>query len=225
MSSRRAPLPPPPPPPHLRSWPDRAALLADRDRALTVLGRASLGGGRLALFLVWLLVLEVGWSLLGAAWIGFDEALDPLGAAPAFLLAGAGLATLVPAGFFQVGGVRRDVAAHRLLVRWAALDRAPERDARHRAAGRSLAWLLVSFALGAAGLALCVGVPAAARPGTTTYAEVGFGVGAGLLLWVHGLVGGVRAVAHFRTAVRLLSPVRPVPRAARPASSARPPHA
>ncbi len=104
------------------------------------------------------------------------------------------------------------------------MDRGPGHDARHRAA-RSPTRLLGSFAPGAAGLALCVGVPAAARPGTTTHPEVAHGVGAGLLPRVRGLAGGARAVAHRRAAVRLLSPARPASPASRPASSERPPHA
>ncbi|MCP9986812.1 hypothetical protein LUX01_09030 [Streptomyces sudanensis] len=226
MPSRRRPLPPPPPPPHLRAWPDREALLADRDRAVGELAGRLLGGGRLAVFLLWLLLLEAGWGLLGAALVTFDGALDPFGAALALALAGLGVGAFVPAVYFQVAGVRRDLAAYRLLVRWAALDRDPAHDARHRAPGLSLVWLLVSFALCAAGLWLCLAVPASARPGTTTYAEVGYGVGAGLLLWITGLVGAAKAVAHYRLAVRLLSPGPPAPRrAGRPASPARPPRA
>ncbi|MEU2180651.1 hypothetical protein [Streptomyces thermolilacinus] len=221
MSSSRA-LPPPPPPPHLRAWPDRESLLADRDRAMGELGRRTLGGGRLALFLVWLLVLEAGWGLIGAALLAFHDALDPFGLLLSLVLAGLGAGALVPAAYFQIAGVRRDAAARRLFVRWAALDQAPARDARHRAPGPSLAWLLVSFALCAAGLWICVTVPYAARPGSTPYAEVAYGVGAGLLLWVNGLAGAANAVAHYRLAVRLLSPG---PRAARSASSGRQPHA
>ncbi|CAL9505601.1 hypothetical protein [Streptomyces sp. enrichment culture] len=222
MSSNLRTLPPPPPPPHLRAWPDREALLADRDRAMGELGRRTLGGGRLALFLVWLLVLEAGWGLVGVALSVFDGVIDPVGFLIGLVLAGLGAGAFIPAAYFQVAGVRRDAAARRLFVRWAALDAAPARDARHRAPGRSLAWLLVSFALCAAGLWICVAVPYAARPGSTTYAEVAYGVGAGLLLWVNGLAGAVKAAAHHRLAVRLLSPG---PRAARSASSGRPPHA
>lgn len=211
MSSRLRALPPPPPPPHLRTWPDREALLADRDRAMGELGGRLLGGARLAVFLVWLLLLEIGWGLVGAALVTFDEALDPFGAAVSLVLAGLGAGALVPAAYFQVAGVRRDLAARRLLVRWAALDHAPARDARHRAPGLSLAWLLVSFALCAAGLWLCVVVPVSARPGATTYAEVVYGVGAGFLLWLTGLAGAAKAVAHYRLAVRLLSPAPPAP--------------
>ncbi|MFJ8694886.1 hypothetical protein [Streptomyces roseolilacinus] len=226
MSPSPRDLPPPPPPPHLRTWPDREALLADRDRAMGELGGRMLGGGRLGVFLLWLLLLEVGWGLVGAALVTFDEALDPLGAAVSVVLAGLGAGALLPAAYFQVAGVRRDLTARRLFVRWAALDRAPDRDARHRAAGPSLTWLLVSFALCAAGLGLCVAVPVSARPGTTTYAEVAYGVGAGFLLWLTGLAGAAKAVAHYRLAVRLLSPAPPAPRpAARPASSEHPPPA
>ncbi len=189
------------------------------------LGRRLLGGGRLGLFLVWLLVLEVGWGLVGAGLVMFDEALDPFSVGFALLSAAAGVGALVPAAFFQVRGLRRDRAVRWLFVQWATLDAAPARDARHRAPGLTLAWLLVSFALCAAGLWLCLAVPASARRGTDTYAEVAYGMGAGLLLWVTGLVGTVRAVAHHRLAVRLFSPVRAAPRAGRPASSEHPPHA
>ncbi|WP_374986243.1 hypothetical protein [Streptomyces fradiae] len=223
MTSRA--LPPPPPPPHLRAWPHREALLADRDRALGELGRLMLGGGRLTLFLVWLLLLEAGWGLLGAALAVFADALDPFGLLLGLLLALAGAGALVPAAYFQVAGVRRDAAAHRLFARWASLDRAPGPDARHRAPGLSLAWLLVSFALCAAGLWICLAVPAGARPGEDSYAGVVYGMGAGLLLWLSGLAGAAKAVAHYRLAVRFLSPARPAPASpgGRSASPERPP--
>ncbi|MEV5445027.1 hypothetical protein AB0N23_21185 [Streptomyces sp. NPDC052644] len=221
MPSLRA-LPPPPPPEHLRSWPDREAMLADRDRAMGELGRTALGGGRLAVFLVWLLVLEAGWGLIGAALRIADDALDPFGVLVAVIPAALGVGAIIPAAYFQVAGLRRDAAARRLFVRWAALAPVPARDARHRAPGRSLAWLLVSFALGAAGLWICLAVPYTARPGSSSYTGVAYGVGAGLLLWVHGLAGAAKAVAHYRLALRLVSPGPP---AARSASSERPPHA
>lgn len=183
------------------------------------------GGGRLAVFLLWLLLMEAGWGLVGAAAVVFDEALSVFGVALSLALAGLGAGALVPAVYFQVGGVRRDLEARRLFLRWAALDHAPAHDARHRAPGASLVWLLVSFALCAAGLGLCVAVPASARPGTTTYAEVAYGMGAGFPLWLTGLVGAAKAVGHYRLAVRLLSTGPPAPRrAGRPASSAPPPH-
>lgn len=169
---------------------------------------------------MWLLVLEVGWGLVGAALLTVEEALDPISVGIALLIAGLGLGALIPGGFFAVRDVRRDREARRLFVQWAALDHAPERDARHRAPGLSVTWLLVSFALCAAGLWLCFAVPASARPGTTTYAQVACATGAGLLLWVNGLAGLAKAIGHYRFAVRFFSSAQVGP----PASSARPPH-
>ncbi|GAA4904699.1 hypothetical protein ACFPM3_29810 [Streptomyces coeruleoprunus] len=219
-SSPRNPPPPPPPPPHLRSWPDRAALLADRDRAMGELGRRMLGGARLTLFLLWLVLLQFGWSLVGAALVSLDDSVDVISAHLAVLAAAAGLGALVPAAFFLARGVRRDRTARERFVQWALLDRDPVRDARHREPVLSVVWLVLPFLMCAAGLWICVAVPATARPGSSTYAEVAYGMGAGIILWVAGLIGVTKAVTHYRLAVRLFGVS--ARRAGRSASSARP---
>ena len=96
--SRRGPLPPPPPPVHLRSWPDRDALLADRHGVLADLGRRSLGAGALALF--WLLVagVQLGWALVGGALISTDGGVDPISAVLVAVLATLGLGVMLGAG-------------------------------------------------------------------------------------------------------------------------------
>ncbi|MFI6107186.1 hypothetical protein [Streptomyces sp. NPDC051310] len=224
----RNPLPPPPPPVHLRTWPDREALLGDRALAVGELTRRLLGGRRLTLFLLVLGGLQLGWLIAGGALISLDDGpLDPFSLLFAVLGVCFGVALLVPAGYAAASGVRRDRAARALLLQWAALDRDPARDARFRAPAPSVTWFLLSFVLCAAGLWISFTVPAAARPGTTTYAEVAYGMGAGLLLWVHGLMGLAKAVGHYRLAVRLLrapGPPEPAP-AGRSASSAPPPPA
>ncbi|WP_031076741.1 hypothetical protein [Streptomyces sp. NRRL S-118] len=209
----RNPLPPPPPPVHLRTWPDRDALLADRALAVGELTRRLLGGERLTLFLLLLAGLHVGWLIVGGALMSLDDGLvDPLSGLFAVLGACFGAAVMIPAGYAVASSVRRDRAARELLLQWAALDRDPARDARLRAPAPSVTWFLLSFGLCAAGLWLSFTVPAAARPGATTYAEVAYGMGAGLLLWVHGLIGLAKAVGHYRFAVRLLrAPGRPEP--------------
>ncbi|MFF8288314.1 hypothetical protein ACF068_03635 [Streptomyces sp. NPDC016309] len=210
----RALLPPPPPPVPLRSWPGRQALLADRTMAIRELGRRMVGGRRLTLSLLTLAGLEAGWALVGAAIRSLDGPSDPLTATFAAGVACLGLAVMAPLVVVVVLGVRRDRALRARLLEWAALDPAPVRDARFRAPGLSVAWLLLSFAQGAAGLWLSFAVPAAARPGATTYAEVAYAMGAGLVLWVHGLTGAVKAFGHRRLALRLGS-VRKVSASAR----------
>ncbi len=233
-------MPPPPPPPHLRAWPHRDALLVDRARALGELNRRLLGGGRLALFLTWPALLQLGWALVVGSLGALSLSPDPFTLMLVVLTVAAGLGVLVPAVFFQVRGLRRDRDVRGRLVQWALLDRDPARDARHRAPVLSAAWLVVSFLMCAAGLWLCFAVPAAARPGSTTYTDVAYGMGAGFGLWVTGLAGLAKAVAHYRLAVRVFGAVSarpasepvptptPTPEPApdgRSASSARPPHA
>ncbi|QGV79020.1 hypothetical protein [Streptomyces ficellus] len=199
----RSPLPPPPPPVHLRTWPDREALLADRALAVGELNRRVLGGRRLTYFLVTLVGLQLGWGLVGAGLTAFDGPGDPLTATVAGLTIVLGLVVLVPLVVAVVLGVRHDRSARARLLQWAALDPAAIRDARFRAPGLSVAWLLLSFAQCAAGLWLSFAVPAAARPGDTTYTEVAYAMGAGLILWVSGLLGAVKAVGHRRLVLRL----------------------
>ncbi|MGA5167054.1 MULTISPECIES: hypothetical protein [Streptomyces] len=203
-----ADVPPPPPPAHLRTWPDRAALLADRAAAIGGLNRRLLGGRRLALFLLTLLGLECGWGFTGAAIVSLGGPSDPLTGLLAALAACLGLAVVVPLAVLVVAGLRRDRALRARLLAWAALDPAPVRGADVRMPGASVTWLLLSFALCAAGLGLSLVVPASARPGATTYAEVALAMGAGLLLWVHGLIAAAKAFGHRRLVLRLAAPPR-----------------
>ncbi|MEV3992126.1 hypothetical protein AB0J57_24765 [Streptomyces sp. NPDC049837] len=202
MPSRKL-LPPPPPPVHLRTWPGREALLADRTMAIRELNRRMLGGGRLTLFLLTLAGLQVGWAFIGGAIVSLDGLTDPLVAIAAGLAACLGLAAMVPLVIVVVLGIRQDGTLRARLLEWAALDPSPVHDARFRAPGMSLAWLLSAFVLCAAGLGLAFAVPALARPGDTTYPEVAYAMGAGLILWVHGLIGAAKAVAHRRLVLRL----------------------
>ncbi|MEU0275685.1 hypothetical protein [Streptomyces sp. NPDC006307] len=203
MSPRR-PLPPPPPPAHLRTWPHREALLADRNRAMGELTWRILGGRRLVLFLLTLVALQAGWLAVGGSLMSLDDGVvDPLTAVAGALGVCVGLAVVIPALFAVAFAVRRDRAARELLVQWASLDTDPPRDAAFRVPVLSLIWFLLAFALCAPGLWLSFAVPASARPGTTTYAEVAALMGVGLILWVHGLIAVTKAVGHYRWAVRL----------------------
>ncbi|MFD7445098.1 hypothetical protein [Streptomyces sp. NPDC059909] len=203
---RRAPLPPPPPPPppeHIRTWPGRDALLADRAAVLGDLVTRLLGVPRLLLFLLVVALLQLGW--------GFGAGLTSLGhglADPPTLLVmvfgGAiGVGIMVAGGLAAGSGIRRDRRIRELLAQWASLDRDPAGDARFRAPGPSLCWFLVSFAVGAFGLWLSFATPATARPGSSTYGEVAYLMGVGAILWVAGLIGAAKAVALYRWAVRL----------------------
>lgn len=206
--SRRGPLPPPPPPVHLRSWPGRDALLADRHGVLADLGRRSLGAGALALF--WLLVagVQLGWALIGAALTSADGGFDPIGAVLVAVLATLGLGIMLGAGIVLGILVRRQRVMRGLMVRWAELESDPAGDARFRMAGPSLWWLLTSFVACAVGLWIALVVPATAEAGEDTYMEVVYGMGAGTVFWIAGLIGGARAVEHYRWAVRLVVPSR-----------------
>ncbi|MER6344386.1 hypothetical protein ACWC10_36460 [Streptomyces sp. NPDC001595] len=205
----RSPLPPPPPPPHVRTWPDRASLLADRGRALEELRRRSLGVHRI--LLLWLLALAaiIGWSLLVLPLQQIEEK-DPLGfiLGPVFGLLG--LASLAPSVIAVVLAVRRDRQIGQLTDAWLSLDTHPPTDSRLRSPGLSLFWLLSSFAVGAIGLWASFAAAAEARPGRSSYADVTLGMGIGMILWLTGLIGAVKAVRHYRWALRLLG------RAARP---------
>ncbi|MFJ7061251.1 hypothetical protein ACK8N7_13655 [Streptomyces griseobrunneus] len=87
----------------------------------------------------------------------------------------------------------------------------------------SLVWLLLSFVLGATGLALCVVGPASARPGDDTYGTVALVMGLGMAAWLTGLIGAVKALAHRRWVLRVLTAPaadRLTPAGGRSASSA-----
>ncbi|MER5308259.1 hypothetical protein ABT034_10775 [Streptomyces sp. NPDC002773] len=201
--SPRSPLPPPPPPVELRSWPDRDARLADRALALDELGRRLLGGGRLALFLLWFFLLELGWSLIGVLLISLGgSAPDPLMMLTGLVTAVLGIGLLVPAVWLTVRSLRRDRVVRERLVLWAALDRHGPTDARLRAPALSVCWLLLSFAMCGLGLWMGFAVPAGVSR-DDGYGLVAYGMGVALILWITGLTGLRKAVGHYRLAVRL----------------------
>ncbi|MGW1227479.1 hypothetical protein [Streptomyces sp. NPDC001478] len=212
MSPRPA-LPPPPPPVEIRTWPDRAALLADRAHVLAALVRAHLGPGRFALLWTWGLLAALGWSLTGTALITFEESYDVVSAILGVVLIALGAGCLVPAVILVVVWLRRDRAVRRLLVRWGRLDRDPARDAALRLPGPSLGWLLPSFALCALGLYACVVVPAGAVRGQDTYGLMALIMGLGLLCWLIGLIGVTKAFWHRRWVLSLLAGAPAAPRA------------
>ncbi|MFJ9057625.1 hypothetical protein [Streptomyces sp. NPDC102409] len=201
---RRSSLPPSPPPVEIRTWPDREALLRDRALILGELVRMFVGPGRLGVLWMWTGVAAVGWSLVGAAFVMFEEAQGPLDTIPGVISLAIGAAVLIPGAAFLAVGVARDVRVHRLLVEWGALDRAPVGDLPLRMPKANVAWLLTSFALCAAGLLGCVVVPATARAGQETYGTVAWLMGLGLLAWLTGLTGLVKAFAHRRWVLRVL---------------------
>ncbi|MEU6013168.1 hypothetical protein ABZ826_03650 [Streptomyces sp. NPDC047515] len=202
--SSRAQLPPPPPPVEIRSWPDREALLADRAVVLGELVKRHVSPARLVTLWLCGALCAVGWSLVGAALITFEETYDIFSAVLAVILAGTGACCVVPAVFLVVIGLRRDSEIRRLLAAWGGLDRDPVRDARLRMPGVSLVWLLLSFALCVLGLYTCIAVPA-----TDETVRGGFGLaalvmGLGMTCWLVGLIGVTKAFAHRRWVLRVL---------------------
>ncbi|MFD6421891.1 hypothetical protein [Streptomyces sp. NPDC060198] len=202
--SSRAVLPPPPPPVEIRSWPDRSSLLADRAAVLGELVRLHVGGGRLALVLTWGAVAALGWASVGAGIASYEESLDPISDLFAIVLLFVGIALFVPAAAFFGLGVARARKVRTLLAGWGTLDRDPDGDRPLRVPGLGLAWLLLSYALCAAGLFTCVAVPASAAPGEDTYGVVILGMGVGLCAWITGLTCAVTAVSHRRWVLRAL---------------------
>ncbi|MET9962497.1 hypothetical protein ABZ128_26110 [Streptomyces sp. NPDC006326] len=199
MTSRD--LPPPPPPAHLRAWTDEDVVRADRARFLADLGRRSLGLGRLLLLWAVAAVFALGWSFVGMALTAIEEH-DPLSYLFGLIFAVLGAGVLIPAGFWFARGAKRDRQVRRLLHAWAEYDPDPSSAAGLRAPGRSLTWLLASFAVGALGLWVTFGSAASARPGHTTYGEVTYYIGLGMILWITGLLGLAKAGAHYRWALR-----------------------
>ncbi|CAM5256815.1 hypothetical protein GCM10010329_05990 [Streptomyces spiroverticillatus] len=198
----RPPLPPPPPPVPYRTWPDPEAMRADRERAMRELGRRALGVPAAVGFWLYALLLAVGWGCVGVALQTFEQGMFPdvlIGGI--FLVLGVG--AIVPAAILLGLGVKRDRTIRQRLCAWQELGADPAVDAQVRAPGRSLAWLLPSFALAALGLGTSLGWAASASPGTDTYADAAFFIGAGCVMWVVGLLGMVKAVGHYRWAVRV----------------------
>lgn len=201
--SRRSPLPPSPPPVEIRSWPDREALLADRDVVLGELVRMHVGPGRLGLLWMWAALAALGWSLVGTGLIMFEQTYDVISAIGALVSLVIGVALLVPSAVFVALGLSRDRRVRQLLLEWGALDRDPARDLRLRRPGASLAWLLASFVLCAVGLFACTAGPAGATAGDP-YGLVVLLMGVGLIAWVTGLIGITKALTHRRWVVRVL---------------------
>ncbi|MFD7461363.1 MULTISPECIES: hypothetical protein [unclassified Streptomyces] len=204
----RSPLPPPPPPPHIRTWPDRAALLADRGRALEDLRRRSLGVHRV--LLLWLLAVAaiIGWSLLVLPLQQIEEK-DPLGLILGPVFAFLGLASLAPSVIAVAFAIRRDRRIQELIDAWLALDTHPPTDARLRSPGLSLFWLLSSMLICAIGLWASFAAAAEAEPGRSAYYDAALGMGIGLILWVTGLIGVTKAVRHYRWALRAVPAPQP----------------
>ncbi|MER8195448.1 hypothetical protein ABTY00_15980 [Streptomyces microflavus] len=218
----RPSLPPPPPPVEIRSWPDREAMLSDRALILGALVRMHVGPGRLGVLVMWAGLAAFGWLLVGSAFVLFEQAQDVFGGLAGLLSLLLGVGAMVPGTAFVCLYLARDRKVRALLVEWGALDRDPERDRELRLPGVSLVWLLLSFALGATGLALCVIGPASARPGDDTYGTVALTMGLGMVAWLTGLIGAVKALAHRRWVLRVLTapaPDRLTPAGGRSASS------
>ncbi|GHF88853.1 hypothetical protein ACFFSH_10435 [Streptomyces filamentosus] len=219
--SPRAPLPPPPPPAEIRSWPDREALLADRARALDALGRRLLGGGRFALFAGTVLLLQLGWGMVGVTLVGLGTGaiLDPITFFVGLVVSVLGAGVMVPGLWLAVRGVRQDRLARERLAAWAALDRDRAADARLRRPVPSALWMVVSAVLCGLGLWLGFAVPAGADPADGR-GPVAYGMGVALIFWINGLIGLSKAVGHYRRAIR----TAPAGRAGRSASSGPPRH-
>jgi hypothetical protein len=177
------------------------------------LNRRLLGGGRLAVFLVWVATLQLGWGFTGGGLVALEDGIDVISMMVVLVLVAIGLGALVPAVYFLARGVVRDREAYDRLLRWAALDRDPLGDARLREPVLSAAWLVLSFALCAVGLWVSLAAPAElVGPGLGGYGTVAYLMGAALGLWIPGLAGLVKAIRHYRFAVRLTG--RPGPRSA-----------
>lgn len=179
-------------------------MLADRAVVLGELVKMHVGPGRLGLLWMWAALAAIGWSLVGSAVVMFGQAADFFSGIAGVVSLVIGAVVLIPAVAFVCLGIARDREVRSLLDAWGALDRDPERDRRLRLPGLSLAWLLLSFVLGAAGLALCVIGPASARPGRETYGLVALVMGVGMVAWLTALLGAVKALAHRRWVVRVL---------------------
>ncbi|MFB7481618.1 hypothetical protein ACFUEM_17975 [Streptomyces anulatus] len=214
--SHRPSLPPPPPPVEIRTWPDRETMLADRALILRALVGMHLGPGRLGVLVMWAGLAAFGWLLVGSGLVMFEQASADFFSGIAgilSLLLGAG--ALIPAVILVSLSVARDREVRGLLAEWGALDRDPERDRELRLPGMSLVWLLLSFVLAAGGLALCVIGPASARPGDDSYGMVALIMGLGMVAWLTGLIGAVKALTHRRWVLRVLTapapPAAPAP--------------
>ncbi|MEU8541729.1 hypothetical protein AB0C52_17385 [Streptomyces sp. NPDC048717] len=168
------------------------------------LRRALLGGGRLALFLVWFLLLQLGWGLIA---VGLSPLIEPAGSDVITSMIGVfcaalGIGLFVPVVWLTVRSLLRDRTVRERLEAWAALDRDAPADARLRAPGLSVCWLLLSFALCATGLWVAYAVPLNTTRDSGGYPLVVYGMGAALILWVTGLTGLAKAFGYYRMAIR-----------------------
>ncbi|MFI8102342.1 hypothetical protein [Streptomyces sp. NPDC086023] len=201
---------PPPPPAHISPWPDATAARAERGRILGELVRHSLGIWTLLALWTVAGVCALGWSFVGMALMSFERGGGENLLGLLFLVVGTGV--LVPGGFLLAAGARRDRRVRLLLGAWAASGHDPVTDPEHRAAGRSLGWLLASFGVCALGLWVTFGVAVGAGPGGAGPGRVAYCMGLGLILWITGLLGVAKAAVHYRWAVRAFA--RPGGRAA-----------
>lgn len=186
------------------SGPDREALLRDRALVLGELVRMHIGPGRLGMLWLWAGLAALGWSFVGTALLTFEESYDVISALMGLVCVVIGAGLLVPAAVFVVLGLLRDRSVRRLLAEWGGLDRDPVGDKALRRPAAGLVWMLASYLLCAVGLYICVIVPATARAGQETYGMVAFLMGLGLVAWLAGLIGLVKAFAHRRWVVRVL---------------------
>jgi hypothetical protein len=177
-------------------------MLADRARAMRELGRRALGVPAAVGFWLYALLLAVGWGCVGGALQTFEQGMFPdvlIGGI--FLVLGIG--GIVPAAVLLALGVKRDRTIRQRLYEWGGLGSDATVDRGLRAPGRSLAWLLPSFALAAFGLWTSLAWAASASPGSDTYADAAYFIGMGCVMWVVGLLGMVKAVGYYRWAVRM----------------------
>lgn len=167
------------------------------------MGRRLLGGGRLAAFLLWFVLLQLGWGMIGVLVTSVGQpVLDPLLLMTGLVTALLGVGVLVPAVWLTVRSHRRDRTVRERLAQWAALDRHGPTDARLRAPVLSVCWLLLSFAMCGFGLWMGFAVPLGVSR-DDGYGLVVYGMGVALILWITGLTGLSKAVGHYRLAVRL----------------------
>ncbi|GAA3619890.1 hypothetical protein ACG5V6_18985 [Streptomyces chitinivorans] len=217
----RANLPPPPPPVHLWAWPDRAALLADRGRALAALDRRLLSPGRLLLLWALTALGSLSWML----WTAFLKTLP--GASPAYLteyvlsavLLLLAVATLAASAVGLTVWTRRGGAVRWLLADWATVDgepaaqalppgpasgAAPSGEPATTGGARRWVWLLVSLPACAVGAALLISAALAAGPDADPY-DLAAVAGVAVPLLTAGALGLTTCVTH-RRALRLASP-------------------
>lgn len=163
--------------------------------------------------LLWLLAVAaiIGWALLVLPLQQLEQR-DPTGFILGPVFAVLGLAALAPSVVAVVLAVRRDRHISQLLDAWLRLDSHPATDIRLRSPGLSLFWLLSSLGVCAIGLWTSFAGAAEAEPGRDMYSDVVLVMGIGLILWLTGLIGVVKAVRHYRWAVRVLKPRAPAAR-------------